>query len=113
MQLAFANERLRRQLLDPRDHDWPSRVHWEDVKQQLADLDAAESLHEVPTGLPPLAELRAEGFDILAGTSVLLSCRVDHYPYRKTAGGRPAWAQINRLMINRWRGVEDADAHER
>ncbi|QOC24657.1 MULTISPECIES: hypothetical protein [Microbacterium] len=102
MQLSYATPRLRQQFLDPSDGDWPSPEHLRDMRQQVADMTAAESLLEVPLGVPPLASVNAAGFKIVAGTSVVLRCRVDHHSFRVTAGGKPAWSQINRLMINGW-----------
>lgn len=109
MQLSYATMTLRRQLIDPREGDWPSEMVWSAVKQQLADLGAADSLIEVPAGLPPLDQADPSNFLIGASAEVVLTCRVDHYPYRKTVDGRPAWAQINRLMISGWREAHDVD----
>ncbi|GAB3147589.1 hypothetical protein [Microbacterium sp. SORGH_AS_0888] len=102
MQLSYATPRLRQQFLDPRDGDWPSPEHLLDMRQQVADMTAADSLLEVPLGVPPLASVNVAGFEIVAGTNVVLRCRVDHHSFRVTAGGKPAWSQINRLMINGW-----------
>ena len=103
MQLSFATITLREMFLDPGPNDWPSPQHRADMMQQIADLMAADSLLELPLGLPDLESVDVTGFEVGTGTCVVLQCRVDHVEIRRTQGSKPSWRQINRILIDGWR----------
>jgi hypothetical protein len=103
MQLSFQSAELRRELLDPIESDWRSPVAFLDMKALVADLLAASSLLEVPLGVPDLASVAIDMFELAAGNSVLLQCRIDHVNARSMPDGSPDWKWINRVKIVGWR----------
>lgn len=105
MELSFADRDLRALVMESVADDWPSEEIFDDVRILVADLRAASSLLEIPLGLPDLGEANVSGFELSASDRVVFVCRVDHVPVRFEADGRPAWAQINRMMITAWKDL--------
>jgi hypothetical protein len=99
MQLSFADDDLHQKVLEPLPGDWSSENILRDVEGLVADLMAASSLLEVPVGVPELDQVSMSGFELQAGSSVSLECRVDHVTVRRLPNGSPDWKWINRVMI--------------
>lgn len=99
MQVSFENEKLHQVVMDPVQSDWPSITARQDVEVLVADLMAASNLLEVPLGVPDLSLVSVDDFDLRAGDTVVLKCRVDHVKVRRLSNNDPDWLWIDRLMI--------------
>lgn len=103
MQLSFDGQPLRQSIMEPTLSKWPSPQALNDVQTLVADLIAASSLLEVPLGVPNLNHASPGGFELTAGDSIVLQCKVDHVPLRKRSDDSPAWDQIDRIKIMGWK----------
>lgn len=103
MQLSFMTPALHAMFLEPKPEDWPSLGALLDVKALVADLIAASNLLEVPVGVPDPSSITGNTFDLVAGNSVILECRLDHVPVRRRPDGHPDWEWIHRMQIVGWR----------
>jgi len=99
MQLSFADNDLHQKVMEPTSGDWSSEDSLRDVEGLIADLIAASNFLEVPVGVPNLEQVVPSGFELKAGMSALLECRVDHVAVRRLPNGSPDWKWINRVMI--------------
>lgn len=103
MQVSFEDEKLHQIVMDPVQGDWPSVAALQDVEVLVADLMAASNLLEVPLGIPDLSRVSVNDFDLRAGDTVVLKCRVDHVTVRRLSNNDPDWKWIDRVMIIGWR----------
>jgi hypothetical protein len=103
MQVSFKDDKLYQVVMDPVQGDWPSDLAFQDVEVLIADLMAASNLLEVPLGVPDLSHTSTHDFELEAGQTVVLRCRVDHVTVRRLSNYDPDWKWIDRVMIIGWR----------